>query len=70
MIGAVIVAVPMDLIQGRAWVDHSRGWSIVDEAVLLGLALQKGGATIAAVVQSSRLPHQVVVASLDVMFPA
>jgi cardiolipin synthase A/B len=60
----VIVAVPMSVVHCRAWIDHSRSWSIVDEAVLLALALKKGSDTVAAIVLSSGLPHQVVVSSL------
>ena len=60
----VIVAVPMSVIHCRAWIDHSRSWSIVDEAVLLALALKKSSDTVAALVLSSGLHHQVVVASL------
>ena len=60
----VIVAVPMSVIHCRAWIDHSRSWSIVDEVVLLALALKKSSDTVAALVLSSGLQHQVVVASL------
>src|ERR1035437_8676825 len=60
----VIIAVPMSVVHCRAWIDHSRSWSIVDEAVLLALALKKGSDSVAAIVLSSGLPHQVVVSSL------
>jgi hypothetical protein len=60
----IIVAVPMSVIHCRAWIDHSRSWSIVDEAVLLALALKKSSDTVAAIVLSSCLQHQVVAASL------
>lgn len=60
----VIVAVPMSVIHCRAWIDHSRSWSVIDEAVLLALALKKGSDTVATLVTSSGLMHQVVVASL------
>jgi len=60
----VIIAVPMSVIHCRAWIDHSRSWSIIDETILLALALNRGGNTVGAIVLSSGLPHQVVVASL------
>ncbi len=60
----VIIAVPMSVIHCRAWIDHSRSWSVIDEAVLLALALKKGSNTVSALVLSSGLQHQVVVASL------
>ena len=60
----VIVAVPMSVIHCRAWIDHSKSWSVIDEAVLLALALKKTSDTVSALVLSSGLQHQVVVASL------
>ncbi len=63
MTPTIIVAVPMSVIHCRAWIDHSRSWSVVDEALLLALALKKSD-TVSALVALSGLQHQVVVASL------
>ena len=60
----VIVAVPMSLINCRAWIDHSRRWSIVDEAMLLALALKRTSGSVSDLVLLSGLQHQIVVSSL------
>ena len=61
----VIVAVPVTQIHCRAYMDHSRDWSVIEEAVLLMLALVKDASRVEDIVASAGLRHQIVVAALS-----
>ncbi|MDU7521860.1 MAG: phospholipase D-like domain-containing protein [Roseomonas mucosa] len=61
---SVIVGIPVRRIRGRAVMDYGWDWSVIDEALLLALAVGKSEGTLAALSQDSGLPLQVVAASL------
>lgn len=61
---SVVVCLPVRFVRCRAMMDHGWDWSIIDEALLLGLALGRTEGSLAALSRDSSLPSQVVAASL------
>jgi cardiolipin synthase len=61
----VVVAVPVTQTHCRAYLDYSRDWSVIEDAVLLMLALGKEASRVEDIAAAASLRHQVVVAALS-----